>query len=386
MGLFGSKKRSFIGIDLGSGGIKLVELKSEKGRSKLFTYAFTERMPGAEPQNLVDAPEEAAGLLKKMLGKSRVSTNKAIGGLPVASVFSTVVTVPKGTDKDVQEAARWQAKKLIPVPLEEMQLDFKVVDGGGDKKNRKAEKKAKAKPKEDKDEEGKPDGKPGKEGKSEEKKTVQVLITGASNAMVQKYLNVFQRAGLQLVSLETETLALIRSLVGKDRSTTMLVDIGAARTNIIIVENGIPYVTRSVDMGGIALTKAMSKALSMDLKSAEEMKCDIKSVSSIYPGEGMPKIFEAAMAPMVTELQYSMNLYTGQAAQGEDKTVEKIILTGGTAALPALADYFSSQLGMKAYVGDPWARVAYPNDLRPVLDEIGTRFSVSIGLAMSEME
>lgn len=371
MGLFGSKKRSFIGIDLGSGGIKLVELKNEKGRSKLFTYAFTERMPGAEPQNLVDAPEEAAALLKKMMAKCNVTTNKAIGGLPVASVFSTVVTVPKGAEKDIQESARWQAKKLIPVPLEEMQLDFKVVNGG----DTKAEKKVKKTGKKD-----------GEEGKADDKKNVQVLITGASNAMVQKYLSVFQRAGLQLVSLETETLALIRSLVGKDRSTTMLVDIGAARTNIIIVENGIPYVTRSVDMGGIALTKAMAKALSMEIKSAEEMKCDIKSVSSIYPGEGMPKIFEAAMAPMVTELQYSINLYTGQAAEGEDKNVEKIILTGGTAALPALSDYFSGQLGMKTYVGDPWARVAYPDDLRPILDEIGTRFSVAIGLAMSEME
>lgn len=366
MGLFGSKKRSFIGIDLGTGGIKLVELKSEKGRPRLFTYAFTERMPGVEPQNLVDAPEETASLLKKMLGKCRTATNKAIGGLPVASVFSTVVSVPRGSEKEIQESARWQAKKLIPVPLDEMQLDIRVVNGL-DKKDRKGKKEVES-------------------AKTEEQKNVQVLITGASNAMVKKYIGVFQRAGLQLISLETETLALIRSLVGKDRSTTMIVDIGAARTNIIIVENGIPYVTRSVDMGGMVLSKAMSRALSMDIKTAEEMKCDIKSVSSIYPGEGLPKIFEAAMAPMVTELQYSMNLYTGQAAEGEEKNVEKIILTGGTAALPALADYFSSQLGMKTYVGDPWARVAYPEDLRPVLDEIGTRFSVSIGLAMSEME
>lgn len=381
MGLFGGKKRSYIGIDLGSGGIKLVELKNDKGRTKLFTYAFTERMPGAEPLNLVDAPEEAAGLLKKMLAKSRVSTNKAIGGLPVASVFSSVVTVPRASEKEVQEAARWQAKKLIPVPLDEMQLDFKVINDGAKKLDKAQPKKAAAEAKN-----GEKKGNGNGEVKADDKKTVQVLITGASNTMVQKYVNVFQRAGLQLVSLETETLALVRSLIGKDRSTTMLVDIGAARTNIIIVENGIPYVTRSVDMGGAALTRAMAKALSLDIKAAEEMKCDIKSVSSIYPGEGLPKIFEASMAPMVTELQYSTSLYTGQNAGGEEKSVEKIILTGGTAALPALADYFSRQLNMKVYVGDPWARVAYPDDLRPVLDEIGTRFSVAVGLAMSEME
>ncbi|MEA3249687.1 MAG: type IV pilus assembly protein PilM [Patescibacteria group bacterium] len=367
MGLFGSKKKSYLGIDFGSGGIKLVELKSEKGRAKLFTYAFTERMPGAEPLNLVDAPEEAADLLKKMLAKAKVTTSRAITGLPVASVFSSVVTVPRGNEKEINDAARWQAKKLIPVPLDEMQLDFKPINGYG--KKAKKEKKTGGKGKGD-----------------EEKKTVQVLITGASKAMIEKYIKVFGRTGLDLASLETETLALIRSLVGKDRSTTMLVDIGASRTNIIIVENGIPYVTRSVDMGGVSLTRAMAKTLSMDLKGAEEMKTDIKSVSTLYPGEGMPKIFEKTMAPMVTELQYSINLYTGQAAEGEEKGVEKIILTGGTAALPALAGYFSGQLNMKVYVGDPWARVAYPGDLRPVLDEIGTRFSVAVGLAMSEME
>ncbi len=367
MGLFGSKKQSYLGIDFGSGGIKLVELKNEKGRFRLFTYSFTERMPGVEPINMVDDINGTAKLLRDMLKKAKVTTMKAVGGLPVASVFSSVVTVPK-TKKvdDIREAARWQAKKLIPVPLEEMTLDFKIIDINDKKKKTKKDEAA---------------------DKEAEKKTVQVLITGAANAMIQKYMTVFRKAGLELASLETETFALIRSLIGKDRSTTMIVDIGSVRTNIIIVDNGIPYVTRSVDMGGTTLTKAMGKALDLGLKEAEEMKCDIRSVQSIYPGEGLPKIFESAMAPMVTELQYSVNLYAGQIDEdGSEKKVEKIILTGGTSGLPVLSSYFSEQLNMKTYVGDPWARVAYPDGLRPVLDEIGPRFAVSIGLAMQNVE
>ena len=204
--------------------------------------------------------------------------------------------------------------------------------------------------------------------------------------MVSKYTAVFKQAGLELVSLETEAFALIRALIGKDRSTAMIVDIGAIRTNIIIVENGIPYVTRSLDMGGVTLTKAMAKALSMDLKNAEQMKCDIKSVSTLYPGEGLPKIFETSIAPMLTELQYSMNLYVGHGDQRTGKSIEKIILTGGSSALPALASFFSKQLNIKVYVGDPWARIVYPDELRPVLEEIGPRFAVSAGLAMRDIE
>jgi len=367
MGLFGPSKQSYVGIDLGAGGVKAVELLNEKGRARLATYAFTERLPDVQPANLVDAPAETSALLKKIMLKAKTTTMKVVAGLPIASVFSSVINVPKGNEKEMLEAMQWQARKLIPVPLEEMVMDFKPIAPAADKSKEKAKEKDKT-------------------AKKDESKMTQVLLTGASKAMVQKYVNVIKQAGLELVALETETFALIRSLVGKDRSITMIVDIGSVRTNIIIVENGVPYVTRSLDMGGATLTKAMSRALDMDLKSAEEMKCDIKSVSSIYPSEGLPKIFEATMVPMVTELKYSIDLYVGQNEDQAGKQVEKIILTGGTSLLPSLAGYFSKQLNIKTYVGDPWARVVYPDEIRPILDEIGTRFSVAIGLAMRDIE
>ncbi|OGL74054.1 hypothetical protein A3C96_03005 [Candidatus Uhrbacteria bacterium RIFCSPHIGHO2_02_FULL_60_10] len=370
MGLFGPKKESFLGVDLGAGGIKLVELQNEKGRARLVTYGFTERLPDAQPANLADAPEQTAALLKKICLKARTSTRRVIAGLPIASVFSAVITIPKDTDEKMKESIQYQARKLIPVPLEEMVMDYKLITPP-------VEKTAEVKATKPKGEEA---------AKAEPPKSVQVLITGGANAMVKKYVNVFKLAGLELVSLETEAMGLIRSLVGKDRSIVMIVDIGALRTNIIIVENGIPYVTRSLDMGGATLTKALSKSLNMDLKAAEEMKCDIKGVSAISPGEGLPKIYEQTMVPMVTELQYSMDLYVGQGDDRVGKTVEKIVLTGGSALLPSLAGYFAKQLNIRTYVGDPWARVVYPDELRPVLDEIGPRFAVAVGLSMRDIE
>src|SRR5262245_26053912 len=127
MGLFGSKKQSYLGVDLGAGGVKLVELQNEKGRARLFTYGFTERLPDAQPANLVDDAKSAADLPRKIVQKSKTSTQRTIAGLPIASVFSSVITVPKGNEKDLKEAIQWQAKKLIPVPLEEMVLDYKQI-------------------------------------------------------------------------------------------------------------------------------------------------------------------------------------------------------------------------------------------------------------------
>ncbi|MFA6603423.1 MAG: pilus assembly protein PilM [Patescibacteria group bacterium] len=377
MGLFGPKKISYIGADLGVGGLKLVELRNEKGRARLVTYGFTERLPDVQPVNPVDDPKGTAEILRNIWKKSRMTTVKTVASLPIASVFSSVITIPKGTPKEQDEAIQQQARKLIPVPLEEMVLDPKIISQSDSPKDRltPAEREAKA-------------AAPGaKEEKKDASKTVQVLITGASRTMVMKYFNTLKAAGLEPISLESETFGLIRSIVGKDRATTMIVDMGAARTNIIIVENGIPFVTRSLDMGGIAFTKAMSHAMSIELKAAEQMKCDIKSVSTIYPGEGLPKIFEATVAPLLTELQYSMNLYSGQQQEGQPaKRIEKIILTGGSAALPQLVDYFSRQLNVRVYAGDPWARVVYPDGLRPILDEIGYRFAVATGLAMRDIE
>jgi len=365
MGLFGGKKRDCLGVDFGSGGIKLVELRSERGRARLVTYAFNERMPGAEPANLVDDPAGTAALLRKMMKKAKATSLRAVGGLPVASVFSSVVTVPKSPKKEeMYEAARGQAKKLIPVPLDEMSLDIKIVEEAV----RKGDSAVTA---DEKDRSGRP--------------MVQALITGASNSMIKKYADTFNRAGLELVSLETETLALVRALVGKDRSTTMIVDMGAVRTNIIIVEGGIPYVTRSVDTGGAALTRTISRTLGMDIAEAEHMKIDIRNAELTGMDVGLPKIFESALAPLVTELQYSMSMHTGQS-DGNVRPVEKVILTGGTAGLSVLVGYFTRQLGIRTYAGDPWARVSYPEGLRPALDEIGPRFAVSVGLAMQQVE
>jgi type IV pilus assembly protein PilM len=174
----------------------------------------------------------------------------------------------------------------------------------------------------------------------------------------------------------------VRSLIGKDRATTMIVDIGAMVTSMLIVESGVPIVNRNLDIGGAMLTKTLAKQLNAEVSVAERMKLDMRGVAQ---GE-MPPSFVQTLAPLVNELRYSINLYTRPQDGQSMKSIEKIILTGGTALLPSFAEYIHGQLGIKTYVGDPWARLMYPSDLRGLLDEIGPRFSVAIGLAMRDLE
>jgi type IV pilus assembly protein PilM len=352
MAFFGQSKPSYLGIDFGGGGIKLVELLNEKGRARLMTYAFVDRTVDEMNRSYLDDVQGTAELIKKMLKKAKTTSRKAVSALPISSVFSSIISVQKTAKREeLEQAVMWQAKKLIPLPIEEMTVDWKPVAIGV---------------------------------QNPDDKYVQVLLTGAAKSLIKKYSDIFAAAGLELTSLETEALAMIRSLIGRDRSASLVLDIGTVRTNIMIVENGVPLVSRSVGLGGLNVTKEMAGMMGMPEDQAESMKIDATSMSSMYDA-GFPKLFEKVFAPILTELNYSTNLFFGQKAN-QDKRLDKIILTGGGALLPQLADYLSKAMNLRVYVGDPWARVVYPEALRPVLNQIGSRFCVSVGLAMRDID
>ncbi|MBP9748660.1 type IV pilus assembly protein PilM [Patescibacteria group bacterium] len=349
MGIFGGTKlQTYLGVDIGAGGIKIVELANEKGRARLVTYGFAERLPEQVGPSPLDQPQETAALIKKIIAKAKCGSKRAITGIPVSNVFSSVLSlnVPVAKKKELDAAIKLQAKKITPRPLEEMVLDYKIIEEGP--------------------------------------KTTKVLLTAAEAVMVRKYVEIFKLAGLELISLETEPLALIRSLIGRDLSTIVLVDIGAMRTSISVIEKGVPAVSRSIDVGGLSFTRAIASQMQMPLPAAEQMKHDIGSLGGMLPEQGLPKVMEQLIATIVNELRYVFTLYTSQ--QGWSGKIEKLVLTGGGAPFPRLAETIGSALGFKTYVGDPWARVVYPEELRPFLDEIGPRFSVAIGLGMRDIE
>jgi len=89
-----------------------------------------------------------------------------------------------------------------------------------------------------------------------------------------------------------------------------------------------------------------------------------------------------SLAPVVNEIKYILEVFGSK----DNRRVEKIILTGGGALLPGLTNYLSEAFNLNVIVGDPWFRVAYPFELKPILDKIGPRLAVAIGLAMREFD
>lgn len=380
MAFFKSKSKNILGVDIGTGGIKLVEFSHVKNRPQLHTYAFTENVGIVSEKGIMEDPKRAAELLKKMMKEAKTATVRAVAGLPGSAVFSSTLSVPSTSGKELKRAIEWQARKLIPLPIEEMVLDWKILADGEDKKlisdsrgllQQPEAKSIFTKPM--------PEGPPQLSGK----KAMRVLITGAAKSLVIKYAEFAKLAGLELLALETEIFALIRSLIGKDPSTVMLIDFGTMRTSIVVVEQGVPVLTRSIAMGGGTITRTIANTLGVSEDEAEQMKCDIQALGGTNNQE-MPVLLQKVLEPLLTEIRYSVSLYHRQ--QGEVKQVDKIVLTGGSSRLPNLSTYLSKTVNMNTYIGDPWARVATHDDLQGVLDDIGPRFAVSVGLAMRDFE
>jgi len=375
MGLFSKKVESYLGIDIGAHGIKFVELRNTKNRPQLWTYGIVrqeldihiggkekhigeliEEKTGINPKDIQAKKQQKgpvmddarielyAKLLKQLVKQSKAQTIRATSSLPVSQVFHTVINFPKISKKKIQELVNAEIAKLLPRPIDEMQIVHQEIPLEGEAA----------------------------------KKYTRLLVTAAPKTLVAFYTSIFQRAGLQLEELETEAFALSRSLVGKDNSVSMIVDMGAERTNFFIVDNGLPMTHRSIQIGGRTIDEMLAYNLGIQVDAVSDLK---KDLSRTQPNALHPEVFSKVLEPIAKEIKYNFDLYLKQSGN-QNKKPEKIILTGGTSLFPPVSEYLKKQFSLRIFVGDPWARVIHQDSLKPVLDEIGPRMSVAIGLAL----
>lgn len=345
---FSLKPQSYLGVDIGSYGIKMVELLRKGKRAHLYTYSYsTQNLTGrsSEASGFLDV-ESAAELLKRMKIRAKTKSNLALASLPASAVYNFVISVPLMKKEEEGDFIKRQAQKFIPLSLAEVVLDWKIINvkKDGDKKGYR-----------------------------------EVLFSAAPRQIIASYSEIFKRAGLTLLSLESEIFGMISSLIGKDPSPILLVDIGAAQTDFMLVENGVPFLFHSISLGGQSFTEAIQKSMGVDATEAEQIKHDLKSE------QGFPTLFEPLLKPVEEAVRYIFELYSKQKETREAKP-DKIILTGGSSLLPHMDTRLSALFNMKVYLGDPWARIVYDETLKPVLDTIGPRFAVSLGLALKKIE
>lgn len=346
MGLFSKSEELSLGIDIGDSSLKMVELKKKGSKIFLSNYAFSENIKDVKFTKIEDAVYLAQAI-NKIREEANIKATRVTASLPTFAVFSSVITLSGVDAKNLQTAVFEEAKKVIPLPLEEMKLGFQVISEKGVNKDN----------------------------------NIQVFLTGSPKKLVRKYVDVFKAANLELANLETETFSLIRALLGNDKTAALIVEIGANSTDLSIIKESIPILNRSLEICGGTITSVLAEKLGLPFAQAEQFKFDLSVALFDKSQDELPQLILKTIAPIIEEIEYMLDFFRST----EQGTIEKIILSGGGSLLLNLPKYLSSKLNLEVYVGDPFNRIAYPEELRPVIEEVGPKLAVAAGLALRDL-
>lgn len=346
--LFGSKGK--LGIDIGTASIKVVELENKNNRFTLKNYGLFEmksdkNVPSGE-QSILKLPDsEIIWGIKEVLSKSKISGRDVVASIPAFSTFATVIEMPYLSEDELAKAIPFEARKYVPIPLEEVVLDWSIIGVKGEG----------ARP------------------------TVEIFLAAVPKDETVRYQSIMSGAGLNLKALELENSALIRALLGNDLAPTAIVNIGGRSTSIVIISKGYERLSHNYEVGGFEITKSVARSLNVGLEKADELKkrLGLKQTDENIVDEAMSSLVDM----MAFETRKTMNSY--ENSNGEK--VARVLLVGGVVNMPNFLNYFKQKLGQEVFAGNALARVIHPQGLAPVANELSSTFAVAIGLAMRDI-
>lgn len=362
-GLFGKAVEDVaVGIDIGTSSIKVVALRRENGRAVLETYGalalgqYGENGIIGQVVNL-DA-EILAKALKDVLKETNITSTNVVLGIPSASCIIFIIQLPAEVEeRDLPTVIPSEAKKFIPVPLSDVSLDWYVIPR-----------------REDSGSEARVLSESGGEAK------MSILVVATLNETLVKYTQVLQKTQLPMESLEIEAFSNIRSVMTRELFPVLIVDIGASKTKLTIVEHGIIETFRLVNHASQDMTLAISHALEMPFDKAEAVKKD-NGLIATPEHPRVPDLIKTHLATIFQEVNATMLAYEKRY----NKNIGKIFFTGGGAMTRGLLEYAAPQFSAEVTLADPFAKIESPVFLKGVLKVTGPEFSTALGLAMKKL-
>jgi len=345
-------KRSYLGVDIGTVTLKLVEISPVRGKpylknyGYLETYGYLERLNNAiQTSSLKPLKKETARTLRYLFEKANVKTSDVIASLPLFAAFTTLIEFPMMPESDLVKAIPLQCRRYIPLPISDVTIDWLKV------------------------------------GEREERgiKKQQIFIISMPNERIEIYRQIFKLAGLRLVALEIESLSLVRA-AGIDSTPTMLIDIGGCVTNITIVDNGALKYSERTDLAGNSLTRAIARGLGIDINRAENLKKRYGLLGGEEHRE-LSSLITPILDAIIKDVERTRNAYL---EENLGRKPERIILAGGGAKLLGISEYFERKLGVPVKAESFISKINYPKEVEPALKDLGSSLAVSIGLGLRE--
>ena len=340
--------KSLLGLDIGSHSIKLIEI-SQSGSTYSLLAAGSIPTPPKALQSALEADHQAvAQAIRQLIKETGAKSSSVAIALPESQVFTRVIEMPALSPHELASAINWEAEQYIPLPLDQVNLDYSVL----------------------------------RDAKETGTNKMEVLLVACPKALLEKYLTIIELSELIPVAAETEIIATARALVrsiANIKTGVLLVSLGAQTTDLAIIKNGVLAFTRSISAGGEALSRALVSGLDFNANQAEEFKRTYGLEQDKLQGKIVNAV-KPIMDTIVGEIKRALAFY---AEKHKDDRVETILLSGGTAKLPGMVVYIAQNVGIEAQLANPWVGITRDPRFR-VLDGEGPTFAVSVGLSLRE--
>ena len=357
----GGSSDSAIGIDIGSSSVKIVQLKRKNGKAVLETYGALSLGPYAKVESgrSTNLPtEEIVSALKETMKESNVSTNFGELSIPMNSSLIFTISLPVSiTEDQFPSVVPIEARKYIPIPMNEVTLDWFVIP---------------------KEPEAYEEDINYSIVKTPETKT-DILVVAIHNDVLIKYQDILKKTGIESNSFELEIFSNIRSSFSHDVAPVLLIDFGASKTKLTIVEAGIVKLFHVVNRGAQDITSNISSSLNISFDEAEKLKRSV--------GLDARENKEAAeIAKLSVDYIFSETNNVVLAFEKKyNKNISKIVFSGGGSLLRGLLEYSISSFHTEVIHSDPFSKVEAPSFLEPILKTSGPEFSVAVGLALKQL-
>lgn len=332
----------FFGLDIGTSAIRAVQLSS--GQTKqLMRYAMAPIDPKISQSDSKADQQKLAQAVQELLVAAQITTRNVAVGIPSSRVFTSVIDIERLSPAELAKTIRYQADSLIPTPLAESKIDWAMI---GDS------------PKD-----------PSK---------VEVLLTSVPNEFVENRLDLLESIGLNVIAFEPDNLALVRSTLDPAATTPhMVIDIGSKSTDLVIVMNGSPRLTRAIPTGSDAIIRAAVQNLNIDEKQAQEFVFKFGLSQQKLEGQVYNAII-GTVDLLMGDIDKSIKFFQSRY---KDVALDRIVMTGGASALPEFPLHIANKFGINVEIGNAWRNVSYGPERQNELMAVSNHFGVAVGLA-----
>lgn len=334
------------GLDIGTTSIKALSVKRNGSAYVVESLGIGPAPQKGTTSESVEDLKVLSESIKQVIESANIKKKEVFVSLPESQAYTKIIEMPSLSEKELAAALKYEMEQYIPLPLDQVKTDWQIL--GPNEAN---------------------------------SKTTRILIVAAPQKLIQKYESLVESLGLTASGIETEMLSVHRSLfpLVNTQSTNLIVHIGATNTNIALVENGDLIMVFSVDKGGIAITRALSLDLEIDLIQAEAYKKTYGLNKDVFEGK-IGKALFPIIQTILGDIKKTLVLYR---EKNSNQLVTQIILSGGAAQLPGIDVFFANQLNIQVVLGNALQVYGFSNIPQQITSD-SLSFNVVTGLALKD--